>query len=188
MPICRPRPVMRKSLAGGGAASGARQHGEAAGITATHPGQVDDEPAGGRGSNRGSCSRDRDGCDAGFAAERGDGMGASVRLRKGPGREGRCPGPSRTSGRMRRAGLPGARPSDGCMRHAQLRGPRAGPVPVSRVLAPAAARRAPRGGRGRRRWRVPGWRVRAAGGVPGSGSGCGGRLSASPGSRLWSGR
>jgi hypothetical protein len=42
----------------------------------------------------------------------------------------------------------------------------------------AAPRRRPRGGPGRRRWRVPGWRVPAAGGAPGSGSGCGGRLSA----------
>jgi hypothetical protein len=40
----------------------------------------------------------------------------------------------------------------------------------------AVSRRRPRAGPGRRRWRVPGWRVRAAGGAPGSGSGCGGRL------------
>jgi hypothetical protein len=40
----------------------------------------------------------------------------------------------------------------------------------------AVSRRRPRGGRGFRRWRVPGWQVRAAGGVPGSDSGCGGRL------------
>ena len=42
----------------------------------------------------------------------------------------------------------------------------------------AAPRWRPQGGPGRRRWRVPGWRVPAAGGAPGSGSGCGGRLSA----------
>jgi hypothetical protein len=59
MSICRPGPVMRKSQATGvagaarretpGAAPGARQHGGAGGDTAFHPGQVDDEPAGGRG-------------------------------------------------------------------------------------------------------------------------------------------
>jgi hypothetical protein len=61
MPACRPKPVLRKSLATGGrgrgrardagqpaAVPGARQHGEAAGVTAPHPGQAGDEPAGGR--------------------------------------------------------------------------------------------------------------------------------------------
>ena len=68
-------------------------------------------------------------------------MGASVHLRKGPGREGRqCPGPSRTSGRMRRCRLPGS--CQGACMHAQLRWPQAGPVPVSCSLASAPARRA----------------------------------------------
>ena len=40
----------------------------------------------------------------------------------------------------------------------------------------AVSRRRREGGPGRRRWRVPGWRVLVAGGAPGSGSGCGGRL------------
>jgi len=191
-PACRPGPVMRKSLAIGGrgrgqrdaagqpgAAPGAHQYGEAAGVTAPHPGQSDDEPAGGKGSRPGSCPRGRKGCDAGFAAERGDGIGALGPGGKSPGQEGRrWPGPSRASAQRRRAGLPG-----GCMHAAQLRWPQAGPVPVSGSFAPA-----PRGGPERRRWRVPGWRVLAAGGAPGSVSGCGGRLLASPRSRLRPGR
>jgi hypothetical protein len=43
---------------------------------------------------------------------------------------------------------------------------------------PAAPRRPPSGRPGPRRWRAPGWRFPAAAGAPGSGSGCGGRLSA----------
>jgi hypothetical protein len=39
----------------------------------------------------------------------------------------------------------------------------------------AVSRRRREGGPGRRRWRVPGWRVLVAGGAPGSGSGCDGR-------------
>jgi len=80
MPACRPKPVLRKSLATGGrgrgrardagqpaAVPGARQHGEAAGVTAPHPGQAGDEPAGGRAEQAaGSCSQGRDGCDAGL--------------------------------------------------------------------------------------------------------------------------
>jgi hypothetical protein len=144
-----------------GAAPGAHQHGEAAGVTAARPGQAGDEPAGGNGEQSGGCSRGRGGCDAGFAAERGDGMGASVHLREGPGRERR-----RWSGSI-----------------AELRvgsgGPQAGPVPVSCSLAPAPASRA------RTTPMAGSWLAGSgSGGAPGTGSGRGGRLSASPRSRL----
>jgi hypothetical protein len=55
------------------------------------------------------------------------------------------------------------------------------PAATERVIVSGAVRCLPRRGlrQGQpadRRWRVPGWPVRAAAGVPGSGSGCGGRL------------
>jgi hypothetical protein len=130
-----------------GAAPGAHQHGEAAGVTAARPGQAGDEPAGGNGEQSGGCSRGRGGCDAGFAAERGDGMGASVHLGEGPGREGR-----RWSGSI-------AEPRVG-----------SGGLRLVRSRSAAVSRRRLRAGPGRRRRQVPGWRVRAAGGAPGSGS------------------
>jgi hypothetical protein len=74
--------------------------------------------------------------------------------------------------RRARAARHGASAGGACM-HARLRGLR-----LVGFRSAGASRRRPRGGRGLRRWRVPGWRVRAAGGGPGSGSGCGGRLSA----------
>jgi hypothetical protein len=57
---------------------------------------------------------------------------------------------------------------------------RQAPATGARRLVPyrsaAVSRRRREGGPGCRRWRVPGWRVLVAGGAPGSGSGCGGRL------------
>jgi hypothetical protein len=109
MPVRRPRPGdaqepghrgrgrgQAREAGQPGAAPGVHQHGETAGVTAAHPGQAGDEPAGGRGEQSGELPRGRDGCDAGFAAERGDGNGRPRSGRKSPGREGRrCPGPSR---------------------------------------------------------------------------------------------
>jgi hypothetical protein len=82
------------------------------------------------------------------------------------------PGPERTPAVRAHRGPPG-----------RIRWPQAGPVPVSCSLAPTPASRArtpPMAGS----W-LPG---SGSGGEPGSGSGCGGRLSASPRSRLGSGR
>jgi hypothetical protein len=57
---------------------------------------------------------------------------------------------------------------------------RQAPATGARRLVPyrsaAVSRRRREGGPGRRRWRVPGWRVLVAGGASGSGRGCGGRL------------
>jgi hypothetical protein len=79
---------------------------------------------------------------------------------------------------------PGAGPLPGCV-HA-----RSAAVGLSLVgfRSAALSPRRPRGGRGLRRWRVPGWRIRAAGGGPGPGSGCGARLSAPPRSQPRPGR
>ena len=98
MSSCRPGPVMRKSLATGGAraasretplssaAPGAHQHGEAAGVTATHLGRADDEPAAAGGASRG-VARGRMRCRVRRGARRWSGRPSVREERPGPGKD-----------------------------------------------------------------------------------------------------
>ena len=144
-----------------GAAPGAHQHGEAAGVTAARPGQAGDKPADG---NRGAIQGDA----RGARTDAMPGSPLSSAMAWALGSFGGRPGPGRT---------PVVRVHRGAL--GRMRWPQAGPVPVSCSLAPAPASRA----------RTPpmagSWLASSgSGGEPGSGSGCGGRPSASQRSRL----